>query len=141
MSTPPCESLLAAFARLTHPRRRRGIGHPCAGLLALTFLGPLRRRADSAAIARRAERHRDRLREPPGFNRRYAPHAAVLTSADWRCPDLPWLARALDAIADPAEFGPAAGDPTIATALQAARILGGTCEPAELPGPVGDIVD
>jgi DDE_Tnp_1-associated len=78
---PPCDSLLAAFARLTDPRHRRGIRHPVAGLLALTFLGLLCRHADFAAIARWAQRHWDQLRAPLGVTRRSAPHATTLSRA------------------------------------------------------------
>lgn len=81
MPTTPCDSLLAAFARLTDPRRPRGIRHPFSGLLALTFLGLLCRQADFASIARWARRHWGELREPLGFTRRYAPHATTLSRA------------------------------------------------------------
>lgn len=73
MPTPPCDSLLAALARLTDPRHRRGIRHPFAGRLALTFRGRLWRHADFAAIARWARRHWDQRRAPLGFTRRSAP--------------------------------------------------------------------
>lgn len=75
------DSLLAAFAQLTDPRHRRGVRHPFAGLLALTFLGLLCRQADFAAIARWARRHWDQLREPLGFTFAYAPHATTLSRA------------------------------------------------------------
>lgn len=75
------DSLLAAFARLTDPRHPRGVRHPFAGLLALTFLGLLCRQADFAAIARWARRHWDRLRGPLGFTFEYAPHATTLSRA------------------------------------------------------------
>jgi len=75
------DSLLAAFARLTDPRHRRGIRHPFAGLLALTFLGLLCRQADFASIARWARRHWDELAGPLGFTRRDAPHATTLSRA------------------------------------------------------------
>ena len=38
MSDPACLSLLEALHRLTDPRQRRGVRHPFASLLALTFL-------------------------------------------------------------------------------------------------------
>jgi hypothetical protein len=81
MPEPTCGSLLAAFARLTDPRHRRGVRHPFAGLLALTFLGLLCRQADFAAIARWAKRHWAELAGPLGFTRRYAPHATTLSRA------------------------------------------------------------
>ena len=81
MTPPAVDSLMAALARLTDPRDRRGVRHPFAGLLALTFLGLLCRQADFASIARWARRHRDPLREPLGFTRRDAPHATTLSRA------------------------------------------------------------
>jgi hypothetical protein len=96
------DGLLAAFARLTDPRHPRGVRHPFAGLLALTFLGLLCRQADFASIARWARRHWDRLREPLGFTRRYAPHATTLSRAaarysvtEFRAALAEWLAVAL----------------------------------------------
>ncbi len=81
MTTPAADSLLAAFARLTDPRHRRGVRHPFAGLLALTFLGLLCRQGDFASIARWARRHWGELAVPLGFTRRYAPHATTLSRA------------------------------------------------------------
>lgn len=96
------DSLLAAFARLTDPRHRRGVRHPFPGLLALTFLGLLCRQADFASIARWARRHWDELRDPLGFTRRYAPHATTLgraaarySVAEFRAALADWLAAAL----------------------------------------------
>jgi hypothetical protein len=103
MATTPCDTLLAAFARLTDPRHRRGIRHPFPGLLALTFLGLLCRQADFATIARWASRHWDELRGPLGFTRRYAPHATTLSRAaaryslaEFRAALADWLAAALE---------------------------------------------
>ena len=102
MPTPACDSLLAAFTRLTDPRHRRGVRHPFAGLLALTFLGLLCRQTDFASIARWARRHWDQLREPLGFTRGYAPHATTLSRAtarysvaEFRAALAAWLAGAL----------------------------------------------
>ena len=75
------DSLLAAFARLTDPRHRRGVRHPFHSLLALTFLGLLCRQADFASISRWARRHWAELAGPLGFTRRYAPHATTLSRA------------------------------------------------------------
>ena len=72
---------MAAFGRLTDPRHRRGVRHPFAGLLALTFLGLLCRQADFASIARWARRHWADLAGPLGFARDYGPHAATLSRA------------------------------------------------------------
>jgi hypothetical protein len=79
--TAPADSLLAAFAGLSDPRHRRGVRHPFAGLVALTFLGLLCRQSDFASIARWARRHWATLRGPLGFTRRYAPHATTLSRA------------------------------------------------------------
>lgn len=102
MATTPCDSLLAAFARLTDPRHRRGIRHPFAALLALTFLGLLCRQADFAAIARWARAHWAELRGPLGFTRDYAPHATTLSRAaacfrvdEFRAALAGWLSGAL----------------------------------------------
>jgi hypothetical protein len=101
-TAPATDSLLAAFARLTDPRHRRGVRHPFPGLLALTFLGLLCRQADFAAIARWARRHWGQLREPLGFTRDYAPHATTLSRAaarysvaEFRAALADWLAGAL----------------------------------------------
>jgi hypothetical protein len=79
MSAPPAVTLLAALQRLTDPRCRRGVRHPFAAVLALTFLGLLCRQTDFAAIARWARAHWDALRPALGFTRRYAPHATTLS--------------------------------------------------------------
>lgn len=84
MSTPPATSLFAAFQQLTDPRHRRGIRHPFAGLLALTFLALLCRQTDFATMARWAKAHWTQLCEPLGFTRRYSPHATTLTRATMR---------------------------------------------------------
>src|SRR5689334_23320031 len=57
MSIPAAPTLLAALQELTDPRRRRGVRHPFAAVLALTFLGLLCRRTDFATIARWAKAH------------------------------------------------------------------------------------
>jgi hypothetical protein len=95
------DSLLAAFARLTDPRHRRGVRHPFPSLLALTFLGLLCRQADFASIARWARRHWGDLAGPLGFTRRYAPHATTLSRAaarysvaEFRAALAGWLAAA-----------------------------------------------
>ncbi len=101
MSPTPSDSLLAAFAGLTDPRHPRGVRHPFASLLALTFLGLLCRQADFASIARWARRHWDQIRGPLGFTRAYAPHATTLSRAaaryrvaEFRAAVAGWLAAA-----------------------------------------------
>jgi hypothetical protein len=44
----PIASLLDAFRQIDDPRKARGIRHPYASLLALTFLGLLCRQTDMA---------------------------------------------------------------------------------------------
>ena len=70
---------MAALQSLTDPRCRRGVRHPFAAVLALTFLGLLCRQTDVDTIARWAAAHWDSLRKPLGFTRPYAPHATTLT--------------------------------------------------------------
>ena len=79
MPAAPAASLLEALHALTDPRHRRGVRHPFASALALTFLGLLCRQADFAAIARWARQRWGALRGPLGFTRRYAPHATTLS--------------------------------------------------------------
>jgi hypothetical protein len=79
MPSTPALTLLAALQSLTDPRCRRGVRHPFAAVLALTFLGLLCRQTDFATIARWAQAHWESLRLPLGFTRRYAPHATTLT--------------------------------------------------------------
>jgi hypothetical protein len=102
MNSSASDTLLAAFGRLSDPRHRRGVRHPFAGLLALTFLGLLCRQADFAAIARWAKRHWAELAGPLGFTRRYAPHATTLSRAaarysvaEFRAALADWLAGLL----------------------------------------------
>ena len=50
MFPAPATTLLASLQRLTDPRRRRGVRHPFAAVLALTFLGLLCRQTDFATL-------------------------------------------------------------------------------------------
>ena len=100
MSPVPSDSLLAAFRQLTDPRHRRGVRHPFAGLLAVTFLGLLSRQPDFASIARWAKHHWPVLQNAFGFTRRYAPHettysraAASFSVAEFRRGLARWLAQ------------------------------------------------
>ncbi|RUL86831.1 ISAs1 family transposase [Tautonia sociabilis] len=102
MTATPADSLLAAFGQLTDPRHRRGVRHPFASLLALTFLGLLCRQPDFAAIARWARHHWDELAGPLGFTRDSAPHqttlsraAACYSVAEFRAALAGWLAGLL----------------------------------------------
>jgi len=100
MTSPAADSLRCAFLLLTDPRHRRGVRHPFAGLLALTFLGLVCRQPDFASIARWARRHWAELAGPLGFTRRDAPHATTLSRAaaaysvdEFRKALADWLAR------------------------------------------------
>jgi hypothetical protein len=104
MADPAADSLLAAFLRLTDPRRRRGVRHPFPGLVAITFLGLLCRQSDFASIARWSRHHWPALRDAFGFTRTYAPHATTLSRAaaafsvdQFRAALTGWLARLLAA--------------------------------------------
>lgn len=79
MSMAPTPTLLDALQSLTDPRCRRGVRHPFAAVLALTFLGLLCRQTDFATIARWARAHWACLKPALGFTRSYAPHATTLT--------------------------------------------------------------
>ena len=81
MTSAAADSLLVALSRLTDPRAPRGIRHPFAGLLAVTFLGLLCRHSDFAAIARWAKHHWPALGPAFAFTRPYAPHATTLSRA------------------------------------------------------------
>jgi DDE_Tnp_1-associated len=81
MSDPVYLSLLGAMRRLTDPRKKRGVRHPYAGLLALTLLGLLCRQSDFTSISRWAKQHWHKLRSPLGFTRKYAPHGTTLGRA------------------------------------------------------------
>jgi hypothetical protein len=74
MRSPATDSLLGVFQQLTDPRDRRGVRHPFAGLLAITFLGLLSRQPDFASIARWAKHHWPTLQNAFGLTRVYAPH-------------------------------------------------------------------
>ena len=100
MTTSPSDSLLGAFRQLTDPRHRRGVRHPFAGLLGITFLGLLSRQPDFASIARWAKRHWAVLKGAFGLTRRYAPHATTYSRAaaafsveEFRSGLAHWLAR------------------------------------------------
>jgi hypothetical protein len=108
MTPSPVDSLFVTFRQLTDPRHRRGVRHPFAGLLAITFLGLLSRQPDFASIARWAKHHWPILKEAFGLTRRYAPHAttysrvaSAFSVAEFRSGLARWLAQV-------ATVGPAA---------------------------------
>ena len=81
MPGPICLPLLDAMRKLTGPRERRGVRHPCAALLALAPPGLLCRQSDFTPVARWAGQHRDEPEGPLGFTRKYATHGATLGRA------------------------------------------------------------
>jgi len=102
MKPTPVSSLLDAFHALTDPRKRRGVRHPFAAILALTFLGLLCRKSDFATIARWARSHWALPRPALGFTRAYAPHATTLSRSaaafsldEFRAALVAWLAPLL----------------------------------------------
>jgi predicted transposase YbfD/YdcC len=78
-------SLVEALAAVPDPRKRRGVRHPCAGLVALAFLGCLCRLSELAALQRWAKRHWRLLAEPLGFDRPAPPHATTISRVLARC--------------------------------------------------------
>ena len=104
MGSPATDSLLGVFQQLTDPRDRRGVRHPFAGLLAVTFLGLLSRQPDFASIARWAKHHWPTLKGAFGLTRAYAPHettysrvAARFSVEQFRGALARWLASAIAA--------------------------------------------
>src|SRR5437763_15853810 len=79
LAGPLVGSLVEALQAVPDPRHRRGVRHPCAGLLALTFLGCLCRLRELAVLHRWAKRHWATLREPLGFDREEPPHATTVS--------------------------------------------------------------
>ena len=79
MAGPLVGSLVEALQAVPDPRQRRGVRHPCAGILALTFLGCLCRLTELAVLQRWAKRHWDILRQPLGFDRDGPPHATTVS--------------------------------------------------------------
>src|SRR3954447_21428829 len=77
----PISTLLDAFARIDDPRKARGVRHPYASILALTFLGLLCRQTDMAGLRRWAADHWRTLKTPLGFTRKVPPHATTISRA------------------------------------------------------------
>lgn len=61
--------LAGVFARVSDPRKPRGVRHPFQGMVALVFLGLLGRITEMAVLVRWAAAHWDELQEPLGFAR------------------------------------------------------------------------
>jgi hypothetical protein len=105
VATPLVGSLVVALQAVTDPRCPRGLRHPCAGLLALAFLGCLCRHTELAVLQRWARRHWPLLREPLGFDRPAPPHATTLSRLlaafdpdEFQRAFVGWLHAALDAL-------------------------------------------
>jgi DDE_Tnp_1-associated/Transposase DDE domain len=81
----PLATVLDAFSLIDDPRKPRGVRHPYASLLALTFLGLLCRQVDFASLQRWAEDHWKTLKDPLGFTRQRPPHATTLSRDLARC--------------------------------------------------------
>lgn|SRR5512147_710896 len=77
----PIASLLDAFSQIDDPRKARGVRHPFASMLALTFLGLLCRQTDFASLQRWAQDHWRVLRGVLGFPRKKPPHATTISRA------------------------------------------------------------
>ena len=77
----PLTTLLDAFALIDDPRKARGVRHPYASILALTFLGLLCRQTDMAGLQRWAADHWRVLKAPLGFTRKKPPHATTISRA------------------------------------------------------------
>jgi DDE_Tnp_1-associated len=75
----PISSLLDAFGQIDDPRKARGVRHPFASLLALTFLGWLCRQTDRARLQRWAGDHWRVLKDALGFTRKRPPHATTIS--------------------------------------------------------------
>jgi hypothetical protein len=105
MATPLVGSLVVALQAVPDPRHRRGRRHPCAGLLALAFLGCLCRHTELAVLQRWARHHWALLRGPLGFDRPDPPHATTLSRLlaafdpdQFQRAFVGWLRAALDAL-------------------------------------------
>ena len=63
----------SVFARVSDPRKARGVRHPFQGMVALVFLGLLARITEMAVLVRWATAHWEELQEPLGFTREQPP--------------------------------------------------------------------
>jgi hypothetical protein len=94
--------LSGVFARISDPRKARGVRHPFQGMVALVFLGLLARITEMAVLVRWAEVHWEELQEPLGFTREQPPcdttisrSLARLSLAEFREAFSCWLQAAL----------------------------------------------
>jgi len=95
--------LAGVFARVSDPRKARGVRHPFQGMVALVFLGLLARITEMAVLVRWAKAHWDELQEPLGFTRKQPPcdttisrSLARLSLAEFRQAFSCWLKAALE---------------------------------------------
>jgi hypothetical protein len=77
----PIGSLLDGFARITDPRKPRGVRHPYASVLALVFTGLVCRQTDVAPLCRWAKDHWPTVKGALGFSRDQPPHATTISRA------------------------------------------------------------
>ena len=77
----PIASLLDAFRPIDDPRKARGVRHPYASMLALTFLGLLCRQTDMAGLHAGPRTIGGALKGPLGFTRKKPPHATTISRA------------------------------------------------------------
>jgi hypothetical protein len=94
--------LTGVFAKVSDPRKARGVRHPFQGMVALVFLGLLARITEMAVLVRWATAHWDELQEPLGFTRNQPPcdttisrSLARLSLAEFREAFSCWLQSAL----------------------------------------------
>lgn len=79
--TPPSTCLFDAFRQSDDPRKARGVRPRSHSLLALRFLGLLRRQTAMASLQRWAKDHGKTLKAPLGCTRKRPPHATTIRRA------------------------------------------------------------
>jgi hypothetical protein len=79
MSAGAAETLVKALKGVADPRKRRGVRHPCSGILVLVFMGCLCRLSEMAVLQRWASRHWKTIAKPLGFHRSAPPHATTMS--------------------------------------------------------------
>jgi hypothetical protein len=100
--TSTLTQLAGVFAKVSDPRKARGVRHPFQSMMALVFLGLLARITEMAVLVRWAAVHWDELQEPLGFTRKQPPcdttisrSLARLSLAEFREAFSGWLQAAL----------------------------------------------